>query len=515
VTKRVVLYALAAALVAIPVRPSPSDPLVAKVRAYRGGHEVLVLKELHDFLAIPNVASDGGNIRRNADAIVALLEKRGVRATLLDGAGGPPAVFGELPARGAKRTVVFYAHYDGQPVDPERWTGKPWEPVLRDGALDGGGKEVAWSALAAPVDPHYRVYARSASDDKAPIIALLTALDALRAAGRSPSVNLKFFFEGEEEAGSPHLPEVLRANRDRLAGDLWLFCDGPVHQSGKKLVFFGTRGVTDVEITAYGALRRLHSGHYGNWSPNPAAELARLVAAMRDGEGRITIPGFTDDVRPPTDAERRALAEAPDVDSGLKRELALSRTEGGGDRVEARVMLPALNVRGFAAGDVGERATNSIPTDASVSIDFRLVPDQTPDGVRAKVEEFLRGQGYFLVRGAPPDAATRLEHPKVLRVDWGPGYPATRVSMDLPVSRAVVSVLSEAAGAPVVRLPTLGGSGPNYLFEQILKAPVLGVPIVNHDNNQHAANENLRIGNLWDGIELYAALMARLGEEWR
>jgi len=515
VTRRAVLYALAAALVAVAGRASPTDPLVAKVRAYREGHELLILKELRDFLAIPNVASDGGNIRRNADAIVALLEKRGVRATLLDGAGGPPAVFGELPARGAKRTVVFYAHYDGQPVDPERWTGKPWEPVLRDGALDGGGKEVAWSALAAPVDPRFRVYARSASDDKAPIVALLTALDALRAAGRSPSVNLKFFFEGEEEAGSPHLPEVLRANRDRLSGDLWLFCDGPVHQSGRKLVFFGTRGVTDVEITAYGALRRLHSGHYGNWSPNPAAELARLVASMRDGEGRVTIPGFTDDVRPPTDAERRALAEAPDVDGDLKRELALSRTEGGGDRVEARVMLPALNVRGLAAGDVGERATNSIPTEATVSIDFRLVPDQTPDGVRAKVEEFLRGQGYFLVRGAPPDAATRLAHPKVLRVDWGPGYPATRVSMDLPVSRAVVSVLSEAAGAPVVRLPTLGGSGPNYLFEQILKAPVLGVPIVNHDNNQHAANENLRIGNLWDGIELYAALMARLGEEWR
>ncbi|HEX9148334.1 MAG TPA: peptidase dimerization domain-containing protein, partial [Thermoanaerobaculia bacterium] len=166
-------------------------------------------------------------------------------------------------------------------------------------------------------------------------------------------------------------------------------------------------------------------------------------------------------------------------------------------------------------GDVGDKATNSIPTEARVSIDFRLVPDQTPEKVRARVEEFLRGQGYFLVSGGAPDPATRLAHPRVLRVDWGHGYPATRAAMDSPVSRAVVKVLSGAAGAPVVRLPTLGGSGPNYLFEQILGAPVLGVPIANHDNNQHAANENLRIGNLWDGIELYAALMARLGEEWK
>jgi acetylornithine deacetylase/succinyl-diaminopimelate desuccinylase-like protein len=511
----VVLVVLAAALVASAGRSlPPPTPLVEEVRAYRVAHELAILRELADLLAIPNLASDGDNIRKNAAAIVALLERRGVRATLLDGEGGPPAVYGELPAPGAKRTVVFYAHYDGQPVDPARWTGKPWEPVVRDALLENGGKQVVWSALTTPVDRKYLVYARSASDDKAAIVGIATALDALRAAGRSPSVNVKFFFEGEEEAGSPHLAEILRRNRDRLAADLWLFCDGPVHQSGRKAVFFGTRGIIDVEITAYGAVRRLHSGHYGNWSPNPAAEIARLVAAMRDEEGRITIPGFADDVRPPTDEERRAIAEAPDVDAALKRELALGRTEGGGERVEARILLPALNVRGIAAGDVGEKATNSIPTEASVSIDFRLVPDLTPEKVRAKVEDFLRARGFFLVRETP-DVAIRVSHPRVLKVEWGSGYPATRTSMDLPVSRAVVKVLSEATGAPVVRLPTLGGSGPNYLFEQILNVPVLGVPIANHDNNQHAANENLRVGNFWDGIEMYAALMANLGEEWR
>lgn len=490
--------------------------ITAAVRSYRGAHELAILREFADFLSIPNLASDDANIRRNAAAVVALLEKRGVRATLLDGEGGPPAVYGELPAGDpkAKRTVVFYAHYDGQPVDPARWSGKPWEPVVRDAPPESGGKDIAWAALKSPVDPKLLVYARSASDDKAAIVGMATALDALRAVRRLPSVNVRFFFEGEEEAGSPHLAEILRRNRDRLASDLWLFCDGPVHQSGRKAVFFGTRGIIGVDLTAYGAVRRLHSGHYGNWSPNPAADLATLVASMRDGEGRITIPGFADGVRPPTDAERRAIAETPDVDAALKRELALGRTEGDGQRIEERILLPALNVRGFASGDVGEKATNSIPTEATVSIDFRLVPDLTPETVRSKVEDFLRTRGFFLVRETP-DAATRLAHPRVLKVEWGSGYPATRTSMDLPVSRAVVKVLSDATGGPVVRLPTLGGSGPNYLFEEILKAPVLVVPIANHDNNQHASNENIRIGNFWDGIEMYAALMNGLGREWR
>jgi len=506
------LVVLLAAVAAF-ARAAAPDPLVARVRAWRSAHELAIVDELAKLLAIPNVASDRENIRANADAIVALCARRGMKATLLESEGSPPAVLAELAVPGARRTVVFYAHYDGQPVDPARWVGNPWQPVFRTGPLESGGKEVPRSSLTSPLDPDLRLYARASSDDKAPIVGLLAALDALRAAGVPPSVNVKFFFEGEEEAGSPHLAEMLRVHAPRLAADLWLFCDGPVHQSGRKLVFFGARGITDVEITAYGAVRRLHSGHYGNWSPNPAAELAGLIAAMRDDEGRIRIPGFTDDVRRPTEAERRAVAEAPDVDRELRRELGLGRTLGGGARVEASVLSPALNVRGLASADVGARATNSIPTEATASLDFRLVPDQTPAKVREKVEAYLRGRGYHLVSSAP-DRETLAAHGRVLRVEWGAGYPPSRTSMELPIARAVARLLSEASAAPAVRLPTLGGSIPIHVFEQILGAPVVGVPIANHDNNQHAANENLRVGNLWDGIEIFAMLMAGLGKGW-
>ena len=511
--KRPLVVAFVLAWAASRLPAAPTDPLVGRVRAYRSAHELAILDELTKLLAIPNVASDSENIRANAAAIVALCERRGMKASLLESAGSPPAVLAELAVPGARRTVVFYAHYDGQPVDPARWTGSPWQPVFRAGSLESGGKEIARGALTAPVDPELRIYARSSSDDKAPIVGLLAALDALRAAGVRPSVNVKFFFEGEEEAGSPHLAEMLRAHASRLGADLWLFCDGPVHQGGGKLVFFGARGIVDVELTAYGATRRLHSGHYGNWSPNPAVELAHLVAAMRDDEGRIRIPGFSDDVRPATEAERRAVSEAPDVDAALRRELGLGRTLGGGARVEASVLAPALNLRGLAAADVGARATNSIPTEATASIDFRLVPDQTPAKVREKVEAWLRGRGYHLVRSAP-DRDTLAAHPRVLRVEWGSGYPPSRTPMELPVSRAVARIVAEAAGRPIVRLPTLGGSIPIHVFEEVLRTPVVGVPIANHDNNQHAANENLRVGNLWDGIEIYAMLMAGLGKGW-
>jgi acetylornithine deacetylase/succinyl-diaminopimelate desuccinylase-like protein len=497
---------LGALLGATPVAPPP-EAVREAVRAHLRSHKGSILGELAELLAIPNLAADAANIGKNAKAIVALLERRGVTARLLEGEGGPPAVYGELATPGALSTIAVYAHYDGQPVDPAKWEGDPWTPVLRDRALEDGGRAVPL-ARAGEAGPEWRLYARSASDDKAPIVGFLAALDALRAARLPLSVNLKFFLEGEEEAGSPHLPRVLERNRERLRADGWLLCDGPVHQTRRMQVYFGARGVTDLEITAYGPLRPLHSGHYGNWAPNPAVALAHLVAALRDTDGTIRIAGFSDDVRALTETERKALAEVPAVESELWEAFALAETEG--DRIAERIMLPALNVRGIAAGSVGRQAANAIPSEATASIDFRLVPDQTPARVRGRVEAHLRSLGYALVHETPT-ADERRSRPRLLRLEWGTGYPPARTSMDLPFSRAVTAAIEEALGAPLVKMPTLGGSIPMYLFTDVLGAPVVGLPIANHDNNQHAANENLRVQNLRDGILVYAALLARLG----
>jgi acetylornithine deacetylase/succinyl-diaminopimelate desuccinylase-like protein len=498
----------------VAVAGADAAPVQGPVRSWVRAHEGAVLRELAELLAIPNLASDGPNIRRNAEHIVAMLGRRRIAARLLDGEGGPPVVYGERPAPGSRRTVVIYAHYDGQPVDPAKWTSPPWKPVLRDGPLEAGGRAVPLDALAGATGPEWRIYARSAGDDKAPILALVAALDALEAAGIKPTVNLKLFLEGEEEAGSPHLRAVLEENKDLLRADAWLLCDGPVHQTRRPQVFFGARGVTDLEITLYGPARALHSGHYGNWAPNPAVALAHLVAGLRDPDGRIQVAHYYDDVRPLTPAEREALASVPDVDPALRHELALAETEAGGARLAERIMLPALNLRGLESGAVGERAANAIPTEARASIDFRLVPDQTPARVRERIEAHLRSQGYAMTHEAPSPEARRKQ-PKLVRLAWGSGYPPARTDMGSPFARALVAVVAEAAEGPVVRMPTLGGSVPMYLFVETFGVPVVGLPIANHDDNQHAADENLRVQNLWDGISAFASVLARLGEEWR
>ena len=505
-----------APLLLIATAAGAAEPAVRdRVRTYRQAHEKEIVGELSDLLALPNVATNVADVERNADHLTAMLQRRGFKVRRLSaGPGTPPSVYGELTVPGAKRTLMLYAHYDGQPVGQKGWVSDPFKPVLRSGPLGPGVKEIDLAKVSGPLDPEWRIYARSASDDKAPIVAMLTALDALRAAGIPPSVNLKLFLEGEEEQGSEHLPEILRRNAGLLAADVWLLCDGPVDPTRRMQVYFGARGVAGLEITAYGPGRPLHSGHYGNWAPNPAVELVHLLAALRDEEGRILIPGFYDDVRPLTAAEKAAVAAMPPVEKGLQDELAIGRTEGNGARLEARLMDPALNLRGLRSAEVGEAAANAIPTEAQASIDFRLVPDQTPRKVKEEVETFLRAKGWYLVTDAP-DRETRRAHPRVARVTWSLDYPGARTDMSLPVSRAVVALVERAAGGPIIQVPMLGGSVPMYLFVDALKTPVIGVPIVNHDNNQHGINENLRLRNLWDGIEVFGEVMAGLGREWR
>jgi acetylornithine deacetylase/succinyl-diaminopimelate desuccinylase-like protein len=485
-------------------------------REYRRANEQRILREFVGLLSLPNVASDREGIRRNAARLVEMMSARGLKPRLLEAetAGAPPAVYGEWSAPGAKTTVVFYAHYDGQPTDPRKWTGTlPWEPQLRTAPFERGGTLLPMPAEGASVNPEWRLYARSSSDDKAGVMSILTAFDALRAKGVRPTVNLKFFFEGEEEAGSPHLVEILSRNRELLASDVWVICDGPVHQSGRKQVVFGVRGDVNVEVTVYGPKRPLHSGHYGNWAPNPAMILARLLASMKDEGGRVTIKGWYDDVEPLGEAERRALAEAPAYDEELKRELGINRTEGAGRSLLELINQPSLNVNGLSSAETGALSRNVIPTTAVAALDLRLVLGNDHRRQVERLVAHVRAEGFYVTEREPTDEE-RLAHPLVARVRVAPGgYNAERTRMDLPLARAAVTAVQTTSEQRVVRMPTLGGSLPLSLIRETLGAPTLTVPVANYDNNQHAENENIRLQNLWDGIETYAALMTmRLSE---
>jgi acetylornithine deacetylase/succinyl-diaminopimelate desuccinylase-like protein len=469
-----------------------------------------VLAELAEFLAIPNVASDSVNIRRNAEHLSGMMGRRGIETRLLEFAEAPPVVYGEIRSPGAERTLLIYAHYDGQPVDPARWASDPWIPVLRSGRLDDGAPVVPFEKLPAGTEgDEWRIYARGASDDKGTIVAFFAALDNLKAQGVPLSVNIKLLFDGEEEIGSPHLESILKENLELFQADAMLLCDGPVHQTRRPQIVFGARGIIGLEMTVFGPNRALHSGHYGNWAPNPAAQLAGLLSSMRDPQGKILIPGYYDDVRPLTASEREAIDKAPRVEESLLHEFALAWSEGGDARLEELIMRPALNVRGLSSGGVREKAANAVPTEAAASVDFRMVADQTPERVRDLVEAHIRNFGWTIVRDVPHDGMRR-NTPRLIRLEWEGGYPAYRAPLDAPFSQALVRTLADVVGDDLVIMPALGGSIPMPLFDRLLGIPIALLPIANHDNNQHGPNENLRIKNLRDGVAMHAALLSSL-----
>lgn len=482
-----------------------SQTALEAARSYRDQHGADILRDFATLLALPNVASDSSGIRKNASYLVTQFAKRGAAMELLELPGAPPVVYGRLDAPGARQTLGIYVHYDGQPVDASTWTRGPWTPSLFTEAIEAGGKPRDFPAPGETMGKEWRLYARSAGDDKAPFVAWLTAIDALEAAGLTRTSNLLFLFEGEEEAGSPHLGEYLETFAERFPVDAWLFCDGPVHQSRKMQLVFGVRGVTGLDITLYGAVRGLHSGHYGNWAPNPAMDLARLLASMKDDVGNVSIEGFYDSMEPLSDSERQALHTVPELEGDLARELGLARTEGKGTLTES-ILFPALNVNGLASAQVGDKSRNVIPATATATLDIRLVKGNVPEHMLDLVEAHIRKQGYFIVR-EDPDMTTRLAHGRIAKVVRKGGYPAVRTSMDHPFVQRLVEAARNATAGDLVLMPSMGGSLPLYLFTQRWDVPVVIVPIANHDDNQHAADENLRVANLWDGIDLMGAIL--------
>lgn len=482
-----------------------------KIRSVREQKEKVWLREYASFLSIPNIAADTTGLKRNADFILQMMNQRGIQNSRLlyaDTKKAPPVVYGEVNTPGATRTLILYAHYDGQPVDTTQWAKglRPFVPTLVNGSLEKGAAIIPFPAANTNYDPEWRIYARGVSDDKAGVMAILSAYESIRAAGYALKYNLKFFFEGEEEAGSPHLHEIFQKHASLLRSDLWIICDGPVHQSGKKAISFGVRGDAHVEITVYGPARPLHSGHYGNWAPNPALLLVRLLASMKDENGRVTVKGFYSDVTPLTDEEKQALATIPSVNIQMKEELKFVNEEMPGVSLENAIMMPSLNINGIQSGNVGPRASNVIPIAASAVLDLRLVPGNDYQKQQQRVVNHIKEQGFYITENDPTNEE-RKQYPKIAKIKLSDGYNAQRTPIGLPDVQKVVAAVRSTTGDQVVLLPSMGGSLPLFLFEKYLNAKTITVPIANHDNNQHAENENIRLQNLWNGIETFAAIM--------
>ena len=478
-----------------------------KVNQYRKENETKIIDEYVKFVTIPNVTRDTSNILRNAAFIKMMMEQRGIKAEFLDGVTLKvnPVVFGEVKVPGAKTTLSFYAHYDGQPVNPSKWTGglQPFEPVFIDKPIEQGGKIVS---ISGNVSPEYRLAGRGSADDKAGVMTILNGYDALVKTGIPLKHNIKFFFEGEEELGSTHLDEIFKKHKEKLQTDLWVIIDGPRHVSGKKMISFGVRGDVNMNLTVYGPKRPLHSGNYGNWAPNPALSLVHLLASMKDDKGNILIQGYYDDVVPLSSNEKEALSKIPNIEETLKKELGIAEPEGSGKSFLELLHLPTLNINGIRSADVGELAANIIPTKAEATLDLRLVLGNEVDKQINKVIRHIEKNGFHVIDHEPTDEE-RLKYAKLIKITRGIGYPAQRTSFDLPIAQSMVKAVQGTVDYPVILLPSMGGSLPLYLFEKTLNAKVITVPVVNYDNNQHAENENVQLKFLWEGIETIAAIM--------
>ena len=485
----------------------------ATIGRYVAQHQQEILSELVALLSIPNVASDKPNIRRNAHYLSEMLQRRGFAAEILE-TDVNPLVYGELRVPGALRTILWYAHYDGQPFDARLWKQESaFKPILREGRMEDGGKEIPNFGSLKTYPSNARVYARSASDDKAPIVALLAAIDALRASRQQPKSNVRLILDGEEEASSSGLISSLPKYRDKYRADMMLVLDGPLHSSGRPTLVFGGRGIATLELTVFGPKFALHSGHYGNWVPNPGMDLIHLIGSMKDDNGRVLVEGFYDDIPPFSPEEKRILASVPDDPKELMQFFGISRTDQVGASLQEALQYPSLNVRGLRSAYIGTEARTLIPESATASIDIRLVKETDPDRMIRRVLDHIRKQGFQIV-DKEPDDATRAKYPRIVMATSGSGgatfsgTKAYRTEMSHPASAEITNLMQRTWNEAPVRIRTMGGTVPMAPFAEVFGFPIISIPVVNFDNNQHSENENLRLENLWKAVVTFAAVLA-------
>jgi len=484
---------------------APSDAITPETAAQlaRGTfHEYLEL------LSLPNDSVAPADIQKNVDWLERAFRKRGFTTRQLPNQG-KPMLYAEWPVKGpAAKTVLFYMHLDGQPVVPSEWSQQsPWQPVLKKRNAAGAWEIVPNQLLfEGELDPDLRVFARAASDDKGPIMMFLAAFDGLREARLDPVVNVKVLLDSEEEKGSPSIPAVVKANRELLAADAIVVHDGPRHASERPTLVFGNRGALVVTLVVYGPKQPLHSGRFGNYVPNPAIRLARLIASMKDDQGRVTLPGYYDRVRL-SEAERQVLADTGEDEAAIRRRAGIKIAESVGETYQEALQYPSLNVRGMAAAWVGDNASNIIPHLAIAELDLRTVPETPPEYLFGLLQEHVEQQGYHLVKGEPTDA-DRAAYDKLASLTIVSAGRAVRTPLESPLGQwAYDSLLETSAGTHPVRIRMAGGSLPTDSLVEILGAPFIIVPLVNGDNNQHTFDENMRIGHYVEGIRTAFGLL--------
>lgn len=476
------------------IRSAAKAYLPHSIEAYKG------------FLRIPNIGKYEKDRNENVAWCVSTFEKLGFDTRVLY-SEGIPHVFAERIYNPQSKSILFYLQIDGQPVDPKEWSQPdPFEPVLKQ-KLNNEWQIIDWTDLSNKFDPDLRIFSRSASDSKGPAMSFISALEILHDRGLQPDYNIKVIMDMQEEMGSPTLPALVEKERSLFDAELLLIMDGTRHLSNLPTLTFGARGIATVTLRVIGPRGDLHSGQYGNFAPNPVFKLARLIADMKDEEGRVSIPGFYEGVNL-SEEEKVLINSLPEDLDTIRQTLGIAVTDQVGATYQEAMQYPSLNIRGLNAAWVGREVRTLIPSDAVAEIDMRLVLETPAERQIALLRDYIVSKGYHIVTGEPTDEE-RLKYPKLIEFSYRIGSKPFRTEIDSPIGRWLSEAMTRLFDEDFVKMRTTGGSQPMAPFISTLDIPAVSIRIPNPDNSIHAPDENMRLGNYLEGIEMCLSILSQ------
>jgi acetylornithine deacetylase/succinyl-diaminopimelate desuccinylase-like protein len=460
-----------------------------------------------EFLSIPSDAHFPADLEKNKSWVENQFSKRGFSLQTL---ATPtfPLLLAERKSKNINaKTVLIYLQIDGQPVIPAEWQQKnPWIPALKMQLPDGQWKEISYDTLTKTFDRDWRIFARAAADAKGPDVMFLAALDAVQELGIDPNFNMKVIMDFEEELGSPQMNMAVEKYKKEFAADMFIIFDGPPHISNEPTLNFGARGIVVFTLTTYGAKLNMHSGNYGNYVPNPALKMAKLLASMKSDDGKVTIPHFYDGIKISATMKKN-LDNVPDNISEINKKIGIKEAEKVASTFQEAMQYPTLNIRGLKSGEVLEKANTIIPNKAIAELDVRLPIETQPEKVVELLKVHIQSQGFMVLDHEPSDAE-RQAFANICTFKYDINYRAFRTTLDAPVGQWLERAIIKAHGKKPIKIPTVGGSIPISPFVVKLGIDAVAVPTVNPDNSQHSPNENLRIGNFIDGIQTMIAILS-------
>ncbi|MBO6795016.1 MAG: M20/M25/M40 family metallo-hydrolase [Balneolaceae bacterium] len=463
------------------------------------------IDQLIEFLHIPNYGGNPADIENNRKWLHNVFTELEYELITMNSAG-VDHLFAEKIINPDKPTILFYLQIDGQPVDSTQWNQEsPFIPVLKE-CINDNCTEIDREKLNYGYNPDWKIFARSASDSKGPAIAFIQSLQILQDQGLEPAFNIKVIMDFQEELGSPTLPKLVERNPQIFDADALLIMDGTRPPGNLPTLTFGARGIATMKLTVFGPKNNLHSGQYGNFAPNPVFDLSRILASMKDENGKVLIPGFYDGIEL-SDAYKDLINRVPVDRDELLSTLGISVAEHVGDTYQEALQYPSLNVRGLRAAWTGEEVRTIIPAEAIAEIDMRLVPETPGEQQVQKVIGHIEGLGYKVLDRDPTDEERRI-HDKLIKVEYRIGSLPFKTPLDSPLGDWLGDAMDHVFGeGNYYRMQNTGGSQPIAPFISTLGIPAISVRIPNPDNSIHAPNENLRLGNFKEGLMMCLGIL--------